>query len=249
MPEIERRDELLRITEGGIKENVWKYIERQAGEKSVARFVWRGFVLLFFSCIPTVIGSLMRTMAYKSLLGSIGSNCFIEKKIRLTAPHRIFLGDRVAIGEDSTIDAGVREKDGRSSEIRIGDDVHLPRYCVLKAGPGSIILGNNICVGQFSWLDGSGGLEIGSDSRMASHCSIISANHGYKKKVLLRSQEKIYEKVKIGKDVWLGSHVVVLPGVTIGDGCVVGAGAVVTKDLPDYSVAVGVPARVINKRE
>ena len=54
--------------------------------------------------------------------------------------------------------------------------------------------------------------------------------------------------VTIGNDVWLGRRVIIMPGVTIGDGCVIGAGAVVTKDIPAYSVAVGVPARVIKSR-
>ena len=53
---------------------------------------------------------------------------------------------------------------------------------------------------------------------------------------------------RIGADVWLGAGVTVLGGVTIGDGCVVGAGAVVTRDLPPYAIAVGVPARVTGSR-
>ena len=56
-------------------------------------------------------------------------------------------------------------------------------------------------------------------------------------------------EVRIGNDVWLGANVTVLPGVTIGDNVVVGAGAVVTKDIPDNSLAVGVPARVVRKIE
>ncbi|RED57575.1 acetyltransferase-like isoleucine patch superfamily enzyme [Cohnella lupini] len=56
------------------------------------------------------------------------------------------------------------------------------------------------------------------------------------------------EKSSIGHDVWIGTNVVILPGVKIGNGAIIGAGAVVTKDIPDYTVAVGVPARVIRYR-
>ena len=55
--------------------------------------------------------------------------------------------------------------------------------------------------------------------------------------------------VSIGNDVWIGRRVMIMPGVTIGDGCVIGAGAVVTKDIPPYNVAGGVPARVLKSRE
>ena len=56
-------------------------------------------------------------------------------------------------------------------------------------------------------------------------------------------------EIRIGNDVWLGANVTILPGVSIGDNVVVGAGAVVTKDIPDNSLAVGVPARVMKKIE
>lgn len=57
-----------------------------------------------------------------------------------------------------------------------------------------------------------------------------------------------YKKVIIGNDVWIGANVVVMPGIKIGDGAVIGAGSVVTKDIPKYTIAVGVPARVIRNR-
>ncbi|HDZ8876661.1 hypothetical protein J4G66_16215 [Aeromonas dhakensis] len=56
------------------------------------------------------------------------------------------------------------------------------------------------------------------------------------------------QKIKIGNDVWIGANAIILPGVTIGDGAVVGAGAVVTRDVPDYAIVVGVPAKVIRQR-
>lgn len=56
-------------------------------------------------------------------------------------------------------------------------------------------------------------------------------------------------KVTIGNDVWIGQRVMIMPGVTIGDGCIIAAGAVVTKDIPPYSIAGGVPARVLKSRK
>ena len=65
---------------------------------------------------------------------------------------------------------------------------------------------------------------------------------------MIEQGSTVPEQVTIGNDVWIGRRVIIMPGVTIGDGCVIGAGAVVTKDIPPYSVAGGVPAKVIKSR-
>jgi acetyltransferase-like isoleucine patch superfamily enzyme len=65
---------------------------------------------------------------------------------------------------------------------------------------------------------------------------------------MIRNCEDVLKPTKIGKDVWIGANAVILGGVTIGNGCVIGAGSVVTKDLPPYSVAMGVPAKVVRSR-
>ena len=75
---------------------------------------------------------------------------------------------------------------------------------------------------------------------------IATLNHGLTPK---NRQDLIPQKVVIGKNVWIGAHATILPGVTIGDNCVIGAGAVVSKDIPSDCVAVGVPARVVKKIE
>jgi acetyltransferase-like isoleucine patch superfamily enzyme len=248
--EFDRRDELLTIKPRGISENIRKYAERQSGERSISKFIKQGFITTLFANFPTVVGSTLRGIVYRAILGKVGSLCFLEKNVRFNAPQRIFFGDRVIVGEGTTLSGGVREKDGNISEIRLGNDVRLSRYCVLKAGPGNITLGKNVCIGQFSWLDGTGGLEIGEYAAVASHVVIMSTNHNYQdRSSLISFQGKTHEKVVIGRDAWLGTHVVVLPGVTIGNGSVISAGAVVTKDIPEYSIAVGVPASVIGKRK
>ena len=90
---------------------------------------------------------------------------------------------------------------------------------------------------------------IGKDTLISMHCRILSSNHTIPPPgTVIRSKPDQPRATRIGRDVWLGAGVTVLGGVTIGDGCVVGAGAVVTHDLPPHSIALGVPARVVQQR-
>ncbi|HEY4504912.1 MAG TPA: acyltransferase [Candidatus Paceibacterota bacterium] len=115
--------------------------------------------------------------------------------------------------------------------------------------PERITLGDNVSLNEYVWLNGVGGIEIGNMVRIAPYTCIVSFDHEFKDpNVPIKFQTKRLAKVVIEDDVWLGSHVVVTSGVRIGKGSVIGAGSVVTKDIPPYSIAVGVPARVIKKR-
>jgi len=165
--------------------------------------------------------------------------------VRFNVPSRIFLGKRVYIGESTLVDAG-----RLSSHITIKNDVYISRFCALRASFGKIEIDDQVSIGEGSLIDGCGEIEIGKNSLIARSAVLLTGNHIYKDaNVPIRFQGTETAKVKIGRDVWLGAHVVVLPGVTIGDGSVIGSGAVVTKDLPAYSISVGVPAKVIGKRE
>jgi acetyltransferase-like isoleucine patch superfamily enzyme len=89
-------------------------------------------------------------------------------------------------------------------------------------------------------------VTIGNTVLLGPNVSIMNATH--ETEVQSRRENIEYaKKVVIGDDCWIGGHVVILPGVTIGQGCTIAAGAVVTKDIPAWSVAMGVPARVVKK--
>ena len=110
-----------------------------------------------------------------------------------------------------------------SGEISIGDDVSINPYCVIY---------------------GHGGLTIGNKTRIATHTIIIPANHEFKDPERPVMEQGLNPKgISIGEDVWIGAGCRILDGVTIGNGAVIGAGSVVTKDVPDYGIAVGVPAK------
>jgi acetyltransferase-like isoleucine patch superfamily enzyme len=107
-------------------------------------------------------------------------------------------------------------------------------------------LGDHVSIHPMSYLDADGGLEIGSDVSIAHGTTIMTTEHDYAfSGGTMRDAPVKPSAVKIGSDVWLGAGVKILAGVNIGDHVVVGAGAVVTKDIPSNSIAVGVPARVV----
>lgn len=96
-----------------------------------------------------------------------------------------------------------------------------------------------------------GPVTIGNDVLMGPEVVIYTRGHEHGRTDIPIGQQGSSEikPVTIGNDVWIGRRVMIMPGVNIGDGCVIGAGAVVTKDIPPYSVAGGVPARVLKSRK
>lgn len=241
----EERERLKLISKGGVRRNFWDYVQRVTGEYSLKKFLYQRFMLGCFTWLPTIAGTVIRGYAYKAILGGIGKGCLIERNVRIFVPQRIFLGDKVFIGENSRIDGGFLE-----GEIKIKNDVYISQYCILKAFRGTITINEGVNVGSFTQIRGSGNIEIGKNSLFANNVQMIAVEHIFKDpRIPIKFQGAEIKGVKIGEDVWLGAYVIVLAGVTIGDGAVVGAGAVVTKDVPPYSIAVGNPARVIRKRE
>ena len=96
----------------------------------------------------------------------------------------------------------------------------------------------------------TGPITIGKDVMMGPEVVIYTSGPKFERTDISMMDQGFTEikPVTIGNDVWIGRRVIIMPGVKIGDGCVIGAGAVVTKDIPDYSVACGVPAKVVKQR-
>lgn len=110
--------------------------------------------------------------------------------------------------------------------------------------PKGLRLDNNVSVGWFVDLDARGGITVGHDTNISSHTKFITGSHD----VDDPNFEASFKPITIGHHCWIGTGAIVLQGVTIGDGAVVAAGAVVTKDIPPYEVWGGVPAKFIRAR-
>lgn len=150
---------------------------------------------------------------------------------------------------DKQVKAALGVAKNSPGKICLLPNVKLEQGVILEAWGGNITIKDNVFIGPYTVIYGHGGVTIGEDSLIAMHCRILSSNHTIPtQSEHIRWQPDILKPTTIGKDVWLGAGVTVLGGVKIGDGCVVGAGSVVTKDLPPYSIAVGVPAKVMKTR-
>jgi acetyltransferase-like isoleucine patch superfamily enzyme len=100
-----------------------------------------------------------------------------------------------------------------------------------------------------TFIECSGGVTIGECFHPGKGLTIFSTNHNYKSELSIPYDAKIIERPVVIKDfVWCGANVTIVPGVTIGEGVVIGAGSVVTKDVPDYAVIGGNPAKIIKFR-
>jgi acetyltransferase-like isoleucine patch superfamily enzyme len=115
-----------------------------------------------------------------------------------------------------------------------------------------IVIGAGSKVGERAYLwagDESGRITIGEGCRLGPEVFVTASDYGLSPDERIADQPRNERDVTIGDDVWLGARVFVGAGVTIGDGCVVSAGSVVSKSLPPGAVAVGVPARIVRRRE
>ena len=139
----------------------------------------------------------------------------------------------------SRLDIGPRSAVDKATILWMGDEC---------GNEGKIAIGKNVYIGPFCFLGSCHELQIGENSLIGAHAYLITVNHRTDQAgVPVANQGYQGANIKIGKNVWIGAHVVVLPGVEIGDNAVIGAGAVVTKSVPSGETWVGVPAAPLRK--
>ena len=156
---------------------------------------------------------------------------------------------RAQLGARNDIRAGFK--------LRLSPDAHFQTgaACVLDTDTtvecsGVLNIGERVIFGHHCTIGCKERIEIGDDCLLAEMVSIRDHDHNFERlDVPIRTQGATCAPVIIGRDVWLGAKVTVLKGVTIGDGAIVGANAVVTRDIPPRAIAVGIPARVVKMRD
>ncbi|CEG12161.1 hypothetical protein MSIBF_A20001 [groundwater metagenome] len=192
------------------------------------------FIFPTINYLPWFVGFFVRSVYYKQKLRSIGQNVLIDVGVIVTNP------ENVTIGNNSHIDTYVKIEGGTNGYVEIGDYCHIAPLNVIQ---------------------GEGGLKIKNYVGIAAGCKIYSGSNYYKdptskKKVLSMSasapkemQHIIRKEIIIDNFAFIGLNSVILPGIKIGERAVVGAGSCVMRDIPSKTLAVGCPAKVINKIE
>jgi acetyltransferase-like isoleucine patch superfamily enzyme len=194
--------------------------------------------------VPYSVGKTLRRVTSRMICGYVGTSVDIGSGVEFSYAKGIHLEDGVMLERDVCIKCN-----GKKSKIKLNRGSKIDRGVDIKTHRGGVIqIGANTYIGPYTCLSGDS-IKIGKDCLIASHSGLYASNHVFADPSQpIKKQGHTYEGIVIEDDCWLGSGVRVLDGVTIHHGSVIGAGAVVTKDIPPYSVAVGVPAKAIAQR-
>jgi acetyltransferase-like isoleucine patch superfamily enzyme len=229
----------------GMMQELQYYLKSQS--TSLPRYVVEQAIMTLLGGLPSLVGVGLRGIAYKAILKADGIP-IIEHNVRLLCPANIRLGAKVYLDSQVYLHAlpgGITIGEGTS--LMHGTTFHVFNYRDLPHA--GIFVGRNCFFGEYTCIRGQGGVHIGDGVYTGTQVNIAAVNHVFTDPdKFIKDQGITAEGITIEDDVWLGSNVTVVDGVTIGKGSVVGAGAVVTKSLPPYSIAVGVPARAVQSR-
>jgi len=224
-----------------------QYQERVVGTHGLIDLVKYEITISLLGQMPGGGGILLRKKLYKGLFKEMGENVTIGRGVAIRRPSRISIGANTLIDDLCILDSKTSRKDG----ITIGKNCIILHNTRVSSGyEGYVSVGDGSEINAYCLLSGNGGLDIGKNVLIGGYTSVTAANHIFSSKdKLIKHQGSTSKGISIEDDVWLGTGVRVLDGVRISKGAVIGAGAVVTKDIPRYAVAAGVPAKVIKYRE
>lgn len=216
------------------------------GKKGFFNLLKYELITMLFQDMPGAIGIFFRNLFYPRLLKKVGKGVSFGKSITLRHPHRISIGDNVVIDDFCVLDA----KGVNNNGIALGKNIFIGRGSILSCKNGDIILEDNVVVGFNSEIFSGSSVVIGENTLIAAYVYIIGGGHDYSRvDIPVAEQEKPSYGIKVEKNSWIGAGVMVFDGVNIGNDTIVGAGSVVSKDIPPFSIAAGVPARVAKSRK
>jgi len=245
------RTVFMRYAIGKIKVDVYpvKHIGRAAPRRWKnwwTRFWMRYAGLNLFGRIATGLATLFAPPHKERIyLSRMNRQGYISLRAKLF--HReLYLGRHLFIDDHALIFQRCQ-----GGPIKIGNNVAIFRYNILETGyGGSLNVEDKVSIHPKCQINAYvSHIHIGQGTMLAPCCALYSYDHGFAASQSIRAQAlRSRGGIRIGKEAWLGYGCIVLDGVNIGDGAVIGAGSVVNRDIPDYAIAAGNPARIVKHR-
>ena len=191
------------------------------------------------------IESLLRKVKARLHRIDVGAGTRIGSGVSLSGKG-ISIGDHCELLGPMSIET-LSHKSG--DRVLIGPRVKIKPHSWLNAYGGSIDIGEDSLIGFGCVLFGHGGIEIGQRTLLSPYVVAVASEHAYWMQGPLPARGFTRELIKIGSDVWIGSHATILAGSVIGDNCVIGAGSVVHGKLESGFVYIGSPAKAVSKTQ
>ena len=172
-------------------------------------------------------------MAFRTKFRYFGKNCSIEISGQVKIGKNVYIGDHVNLIVES------------NAVLEIGDNSFIGENSYIKCFGGKIEIGKDVSINSKSFLNGCGGLKINDNTRIGTQSIIIASNHKFDDPNVLIKDAITKLGVVIGENVWLGARVTVLDGVNIVDDTIIGACSLVSKNIDQKGIYVGVPVKLI----
>jgi acetyltransferase-like isoleucine patch superfamily enzyme len=224
-----------------------KYQDIVLGTQSLARLMKYEMITTVFGPLPGAAGLVLRKRYFKKLLGQVGNNVIFGKSVTIRHPHKIRLGDNVVIDDYAVLDAKGQDNAG----ITIGDNVIIGRNTVISCKNGDIVIGNNTNIAMNCFIQSAKEVTIGQNVLFSAYCYVIGGGDHKTDRtdIPIIAQGQVVKGIRIEENCLFGAGVKIQDGVAIGRDSIIGTGAVVRETIPPYTIAVGVPAKIVRKRK
>lgn len=235
--------DLLRDT----SRSAWaKYRQAVVGDVSKSAFLWYEVCTSLFGDWPGALGYWLRGKFYPSLFRRCGRGVIFGRSITIRHPQRITLGQRVTLSDGVVLDAKGSTGDG----IVIGDEVFIGLHTVITTTDGTIELARGCNIGAWCRIGSYGRTRIGEKALLAAWVYVVGAGHESSRTdiPILDQPYTTRGGAEVGDGAWIGAKATVMDGTKVGPHAIIGAHALVTSDVPPWTIAVGIPARVTGLR-
>ena len=224
-----------------------KYQDLAIGSFSLYSLLKYEILTVVLGPIPGAIGLVLRKLLFKSLFKKVGKNVVFGKSLTIRHPQKIRIGDNVIIDDYAVLDAKGNDNIG----IDIGNDVMIGRNTVISCKNGDIRIGDNSNIAMNCFIQSAKEVTIGKNVLFSAYCYVIGGGDHKTDRtdIPIIAQAQVVEGIEIEDNCLLGANSMIQDGVTIGRDSMIGSGSVVTRDIEEFSIAVGIPSKIIKKRK